>query len=817
MSVKKPKKLPPKKSRRAKSLPRPRQKVVTKTPRRSRVFRFSVPFILLGVAGLALLWRRIDAKVTHRLTSFETPAIPVIYSAPLDLRSLVNRSDADSAAKRTLLREILTDRRYSEVANNPTRQGEYSLNPESITIFPRDFTTATGVMYRAQKAILPLIPQGRNEAPPPGRTLLEPQIISYLGAEDVRASRFVALDQIPLVAQTAVIAIEDERFYKHFGIDVFGIARALVRNIMAGRLVQGGSTLTQQLAKNLFLSPKRTISRKLLEIPTALSLERNLSKKQLLELYLNEVYLGQEGSVSIHGMPQAATTLFGKNISSISPDEAALLAGIIKAPSYYNPRRHPERAKERRDTVLTKMHELGYLTTHEYGIAIKKPLKITQQQEHRRIAPFFATTLESELSESIDLENAPALGLAVYTGIDLGMQRCAETAVERGLAAVEAANPRLTKGEKRIEAALVAIEPHSGLVRSWVGGRDFGQSQFNRVNLAVRQIGSTIKPFLYLTALDGTLNSYKTATAASILEDKPMEVHVSHQPTWTPENYDHEFRGDVTLRYALEHSLNMPALYIAERVGLSALKKTLRAFKLANSVQEVPSLALGALDSNLIRLTAAYGALANGGIYIQPRLFTSAIDSTGERLASAELVEERVSDEAATYVLTNILEGVLDEGTGKAARSKGFSRPAAGKTGTSDNARDAWFVGYTPTLVAGVWVGFDDNSPLGVTGGAAAAPIWGEFMKCSAPFTPPGEFVTPPGVTSVTIDAKNGQIATATCPQQDRLSEVFVQGTQPTKRCTLHPSDAEEASTSQRSSSERRSRESGFWGSLFGG
>jgi membrane carboxypeptidase/penicillin-binding protein len=260
----------------------------------------------------------------------------------------------------------------------------------------------------------------------------------------------------------------------------------------------------------------------------------------------------------------------------------------------------------------------------------------------------------------------------------------------------------------------------------------------------------------------------------------------------------------------------MPALYIAERVGLSALKKTLHAFKLANTVQEVPSLALGALDSNLLRLTAAYGALANGGIYIQPRMFTSAIDSTGERLASAELVEERVSDEAATYVLTNILQGVLDEGTGKAARSKGFSRPAAGKTGTSDNARDAWFIGYTPTLVAGVWVGFDDNSPLGVTGGAAAAPIWGDFMKCSAPFTPAGEFVPPPGVTSVTIDTNSGQVATSECPQNDLLKEVFVQGTQPTKRCGLHPSDGNDPGTAHSASSERRSRESGFWGSLFG-
>lgn len=814
MSVKKPKKPAPKKSRRAKAIPqRPRKKAATPPSRRTRLLRVLIPIAMLGVGALSILWRRIDTKVAQRLTSFESPSVPVLYSAPLDLRAILQRSDADSVAKRAFLREALTDRRYTEIVGPPTRQGEYSITPESISIFPRDFTAASGLVYRAQKVTLPLIPQGKGESASPYKPLLEPQVISYLGAEEVRASRFVPLDRIPLVVQTAVIAIEDERFYKHLGVDPIGIARAMMRNIAAGRLAQGGSTLTQQLAKNLFLSPKKTITRKLLEIPTAFSLERHLSKKQLLELYLNEVYLGQEGSVSIHGMPQAATTLFGKNISSLTPDEAALLAGIIKAPSYYNPRRHPERAKERRDTVLTKMHELGYITSSEYSLALKRPLKITDQQENRRIAPFFATTLEAELSETIDMENAPANGLAVYTGLDLGVQRCAEAAVTKGLAALESTYPRLTKGEKPLEAALVAIEPHSGLVRAWVGGRDYGQSQFNHVSQAVRQIGSTIKPFLYLTALDGSRNSYKVATAASVLEDKPMEIRVGHQPTWSPENYDHEFRGDVSLRYALENSLNMPALYIAERVGLPALKRTLRDFKLATTVQEVPSLALGALDTTLLRLTAAYGALANGGVYIQPRLFTAAIDSVGLRLASSELVEERVSDEGATFILTDILEGVIDRGTGKAVRAKGFTRPAAGKTGTSDNARDAWFVGYTPTLVAGVWVGFDDNSPTGVTGGVAAAPIWGDFMKCSAPFVPAAEFVRPPSVTSAVIDTKSGQLATSECPESERLGEVFLQGTQPTRRCALHPGGGSEPGSGDREGS----RESGFWGSLFGG
>ncbi|MEN9847249.1 MAG: hypothetical protein RIS36_2396 [Pseudomonadota bacterium] len=832
MPVKKAKKGPPQRS--PKGPPKGPRKADSKTKPKSarpqsappppplqprRWVTFLTPLIIIAGVVLTIFWRRIDAQVARRLASFEAPSIPVVYSAPLDLRSVIVRTNEEGSTSQTLLKAILFDRRYTEVTSQPSRPGEFLLAADAITIFTRDFTTATGTLNKARKITLSL-GDGREaitQSTKPQKALLEPQIISYLGAQEMRASRFVSLDHIPLSVQNAVLAIEDERFYNHFGIDIFGISRALIRNIIAGRLVQGGSTLTQQLAKNLFLSPKKTISRKLLEIPTALSLESHLTKKQLLELYLNEVYLGQEGSISIHGMPQASTNLFGKNVADIAIEEAATLAGIIKAPSYFNPRKHPERAKERRDTVLGKMRDLGFISAAEHTTAVNRPLRIAQQQEHRRIAQFFTSTLEADLSQTIDIENAPSTGLAVYTGLDLGMQRCAEEAIERGVTAIEAANTKLKRNDKQLQAALVAIEPYSGLIRSWVGGRDFAESQFNRVNLAMRQIGSTVKPFLYLTALDGTLNSYKTATAVSILEDKPMQFTTSNKVAWNPENYDHEFRGDVTLRYALENSLNMPALYIAERIGLSTLKKTLSAFKIAPTVQEVPSIALGALDSNLLRLTAAYGALANGGVYIQPRLFTAAVDGSGERLANSEIVEERVADEAASFVLTNILRGVLDRGTGAKARSKGFTRPAAGKTGTSDNARDAWFIGYTPTLVAGVWLGYDDNTPISITGGAAAAPIWGDFMKCSSPFLPLGDFSPPPGVSFANVDIRTGQIATPDCPRERVSSEAFVKGTLPTVRCGEHGGGGQEAPTESYASPSRRGdRQSGFWNSIFG-
>ncbi len=762
-----------------------------------------LPALLVVGIGLYALIERIDKKVAARIHSVHTPKLPVIYSAPFDLSGFAARTAQGYPQDLSALRAALTERRYSEVAGSPSRPGEYSIREGLLRISARSYVSQTGETVPEREGTIRLEASQDTLGSP---FWLEPQVVSYIGSADMRASSFTPLSNIPLIVQHAVIAIEDERFYEHFGLDLLSIGRAVFTNLRAMRVVQGGSTLTQQLAKNMFLSPKKTITRKLLEIPTALSLERHLTKSELLELYLNEVYLGQEGAVAIHGMPEAASAFFGKKLEDLHLEEAATLAGIIKAPSYFNPRRFPERARERRDTVLVKMKELGYISEADGSVAVKRALKTVPQQEHRRLAPFYVAALENELSEVIDIDNAAATGLAVHTGLDLGMQRCAEQAVEMGLKTIEKAHPKLTKANRSLEAALVAIEPYSGLVKSWVGGRDFSQSQFNRVVQANRQVGSTIKPFLYLTALDGSRNSYKVATAASILEDKPIEFHTRGQKAWNPENFDHEFRGDVTVRYALEHSLNMPALYIAERVGIPAIKNTVSAFKLAPQVQALPSLALGALDTNLLRLTAAYGALANGGVYLRPRAYVSALDSDNARLSAPRIVEERVADENATYVLTSIMQGVVDRGTAASVRKAGFTRPAAGKTGTSDSARDAWFVGFTPNLVAGVWVGFDDNSPVNLTGGGAAAPIWGEFMRCSSTFLTESNFIPPPGVHHVQIDSSTGLLATERCDSSTIIEELFVKGTEPRRRC-LH--DGSESSIEE-PAPDSQPRES-FW------
>ena len=769
---------------------------------------------------------QIDARVRKRIFSGTHSNIPAIYSAPLDLVGLLSRVSKDEKTPKDFLLSVLSKRRYLEITGKePSQPGEYSIVNDALTIVTREFKTPAGEVVPPKRSTLPLLPS-KTETPSSNRQpqiFLEPEIISVIGSNDVRASTYTPLSKIPKHLQLAVLAIEDERFYSHFGLDLVGIARALATNIASFRLVQGGSTLTQQLAKNLVLSPKRKLSRKLMEIPAAISLEIHLTKDQILELYLNEVYLGQEGAVAIHGTPEASRTFFGKRVEQLTLAEAATLAGMIKAPSVLSPRKYAKKARSRRDTVLVKMKELGYIDDASYEAAVKTPLMTIQHPRHKRAAPYFVAAVEHELEKTVELSAARSSGVSVYTGLELGMQQCAETAIANNLAKIEAGYPRLKRAHAKLQGALVAIEPYSGLVKAWVGGRDFSISQFDRVNQGTRQIGSTVKPLLYLTALDGTLNSYKVATATSILEDKPMEISLRRQATWIPENYDHDFRGDVTLRYALENSLNMPAIYVAQRVGIPALAKTLERFGLGEKLPKVPSLALGAVDATLLQLTSAYGALANSGVFTHPRLFTSARDEDDEQLATSTIREEVIADGNAVFVLTSIMEGVLDRGTGKGARAAGFSRPAAGKTGTSNDARDAWFIGFTPNLVAGVWVGLDDNSPLGLTGGGIASPIWGEFMKCASPYFRDSSFVAPRGIIEVSVDSKSGQRAGPDCPTENIRTEVYIRGTEPHSLCLDHspepprlpPPGADRIEPRLPDIEEQPKRDRSFWDSLF--
>ena len=764
--------------------------------------------VLMIAAAFSVVYLYIDRRVAGRLSQRSSaPPLAAVYS---DMFTLNPHRPVGPAQ----LREQLIKRRYREASSAPAVAGEFRLSGSALEIVTREFRGPDGLTRPSQRVIIKDISSSDYEA-----LSIEPQVIAALGGGDIRAAEYKTLEQFPDHLAQAVIAVEDERFYRHRGVDFTGILRAAAENVRAMRIVQGGSTITQQLAKNLFFAPARSIIRKVLEAFAAVSLENRLSKEQILELYLNEVYFGQEGAVAIHGVAEAAKTFLGKKVEALSLSESALLAGVIKAPSYYSPRKHFKRSIQRRNIVLQRMLDLNMIGLSEYKNASQIRIPIIAENLHQRKAPYFIESLKQQLAASFNIEALILEGLAVHTGLDLDMQECAENAVSKVLAVLEKQHPGLKRSRGALQGALVAIEPYSGKIRAWVGGRNFAASQFDRVSQAKRQVGSTIKPFVYLTALDRNLNRYKVATAASILSDRPMEINLVTRDAWVPENYDHEFRGDVSLRYALENSLNLPAVYITQKYGIEALARTIESFKLAHEVLPVPALALGATDTTLLNLTAAYAGLANGGVYAEPRPFISIIDAAGQILASSAVHEERIAGEDAGYVLSNILQGVIERGTGKTVRRLGYSAPAAGKTGTTNETRDAWFEGFTPDLAAGVWVGFDDNRKIGLTGGVAAAPIWAEFMKCVSKFHAALDFLPPPGVVFIEIDAATGQLATTECPQENIITEVYVRGTEPRRPCREHAGAPKEEvpdySLPQRMPKRPR-RERSFWDILLG-
>ncbi|MCB0338576.1 MAG: PBP1A family penicillin-binding protein [Bdellovibrionales bacterium] len=753
-----------------------------KAPERKSIVRRALPlFILATVLGSGIGFYYVDHKVSLLLNRRGDTQRSLILS------DLFQIHEGFTLSSEQFLNQ-LKRRSYRPVESNPENPGEYFQQGSILTIKTHSFIDSTGSLRPDKSIAVDLETKEIYDKELGDHTTLElePEPLGRLGGGAIKAKQFVALEDIPVSIQQAITSIEDERFYSHAGIDLIGIARASIANLKAMGIVQGGSTITQQLAKNLLFTPRRTIGRKILEALAALSLEVRLNKREILEMYLNEVYLGQEGSVAIHGVAEAASAFFGKEVKDVTLSEAALLAGVIQAPSRYSPQRHLTRALDRRDTVLNKMHELRLISDSALRDALDEKISVAAGKSYRRKAPYFIAALEKELEEKLYLDAAIAAGISVYTGILPDMQSCAESAVSSGLMEIEKSRPALGKGSKKLQVGLLALEPSTGKIRAWVGGRSFGAEQFDHVNQAQRQVGSTVKPFLYLTALDPSLNQYRTATPISLISDRPLSVDLPTKTRWEPENYDKKFRGDVTFRYALEHSLNTPAVYIGQRVGIEALLRTVHGFGLGYDWPAVPSLALGSGDTSLLTLTTAYAGLANGGVSVNTSLYSSVLDRSGVTLLERELLRHRVADENAVFVLTDILQGVIERGTGQVVRRLGYIGPVAGKTGTSNDTRDSWFLGFTPTLTAGVWVGFDDNSKTGLTGASGAGPIWAHFMKCAQPFHEAANFTPPGGVVFLEIDGVSGGLATPQCPSGNIVREVFVRGTQPQRPCPLH-------------------------------
>ncbi len=640
---------------------------------------------------------------------------------------------------------------------------------------------------------------------------LEPQLVTALFDAEQRSKRqLVKYDDIPPVMVQAVLAIEDRRFFEHSGVNFVRTAEAVWEDVLRQRRAQGGSTLTQQLARGFFLTPEKSIKRKLTEMLIAEELEQKFSKKQIFEFYANWVDLGQRGSFAISGFAEASKAYFNKDLKDITLPEAALLAGLIQRPSYLSPYRHPERALERRNLVLESMVETHAITREQADKAKAVPLKLAPPNVEASDAPYFVDMVRDQLISKFNENELNDQSYRIYTTLDPDLQKAAAQSVEMGIKLVDEQVKKLrtkkVKVGKKVETtvapgpqaqvAMVVLDPHTGAVLALVGGRDYGWSQLNHA-VAKRPTGSIFKPFVYAAAMNTALDGSQTVlTPASVVTDAPSSFAYGDQ-IYEPRNYKEEYKGDVSLRYALAMSLNNATVKVAEQVGYDKVAELAKSAGIA-SVKATPAMALGSYDASPLDMTGAYTSFANNGIRLSPILLRSVRNGKGDVIANYTTDQRQVLDPRIAYVMTNMMEGVINNGLGyTAVRLRGFTLPAAGKTGSS---HDGWFAGYTSNLLCIVWVGYDDYSDLRLSGAMTAAPIWTEFMKKASAlprYADMREFQQPTGVVDVQLDKATNRLATPTCP--DDYTSAFVAGTEPRDTC-----DAQEGMK-------------GFFSHMFGG
>ncbi|MDG2050693.1 MAG: PBP1A family penicillin-binding protein [Myxococcota bacterium] len=611
--------------------------------------------------------------------------------------------------------------------------------------------------------------------------VLEPEPVSAFLGRDREQRDLVEIDEVPPHLVDAIFAVEDQRFTAHHGVDLRRVLGAVLANLRAGRITQGASTLTQQLVKNFFLTPERTFSRKLREACMALIVEARYSKPEILQAYLNEIYLGQRGATAVHGVGEASRLYFGKPAGDLTVAEAALIAAIIQSPNGISPHRHPERAVDRRDLVLGLMRDQGRISNRSYQAALAEPLRLATIQTETGQVRYFLDALSQQLPEVYAGEVLTSEGLRIYSTLDPRLQRAAARALRRGLERIEASVSESPNAEGALQGCLIALRPQTGEVLALVGGRDYGQSQFNRCTQARRQVGSVFKPFVYVAALDRRTGP--VVTLASFIQDEPFEVEIpGDDEPWRPENYDRVFRGPVSVREALERSLNVPAARLGQQVGMKRVVELARRLGIRSPLPAVPSLALGTAEISPLELARAYATLANGGRRPTPRMFVDVVEINGMAQESQPLdASVAVLDPATAYLAVSMLEGVVDRGTARRIRSSGLKGPIAAKTGTTDDEFDLWFVGFTPELVAVVWVGYDEPGPVGMPSSRGALPIWADFLKQAAGTQVRGRFAQPRGIVRLEVEPSSGALALPGCPE--RAQEVFLEGTQPIETC----------------------------------
>ncbi len=641
---------------------------------------------------------------------------------------------------------------------------------------------------------------------------------TVLAELSIEKRALLTLNKIPVDIQNAVIAVEDDNFFHHWGISPKGILRSAIRNFIARRVVQGASTITQQLAKQIFLKPERKITRKIREILLAMEIERNFSKPEILQLYLNQVYFG-EGA---YGVQAAAKIYFGKEVSQMTLADCAMLAGLVRAPRANSPFNHPDRARKRRAVVLERMFEEKMITAQEKELANASPIPLSKPLEVGTQAPYFVEHVRHRLELKYGYNTLWRGGLKIHTTLDLDMQKIAEGVMEKSLAAFDAkALEEWQRKQKagafsqegvdvstmppaKIQGAFVVLDVKSGAVRVMIGGRD---SIFNRATQAHRQPGSTFKAFVWAAALENGM------TAASLIDDAPLAYYFDGRDwrllegatdqyaislatapfaqsadfkIWVPGNFDGKFLGTITLRKALAQSRNIASVRLIEKIGPPPVVELAHKAGIISELDPVLSLGLGSSVVSPLELASAFSTFANGGVYVQPYTVERVEDPAGKALESHVPIEKEAMSPQLAYLMTNLLKGVVQNGTGVAA--KALNRPLAGKTGTTNDNRDLWFVGYTPDFVAAAWMGYDDFTSLGRkdwTGGSTVVPWWTEIMTAILKDYPKRDFSAPAGIVVSKIDSTTGMLALPTCPRGKVILEAFKEGTEPKQFCNV--------------------------------
>lgn len=677
--------------------------------------------------------------------------------------------------------------------------GEYTIDGNVLDVKPSRLSyfggaNAIAVQFNGKviRSIRPLA-----GGPDMGTAEIEPELITNLFDSSREKRRLVRYEDLPPILVQAILSAEDKRFFEHPGFDFIRIFGAAWADIRHSQHMQGASTITMQVARTYFLTTDRTWKRKLAEAMLSFELEQRFNKQQIFEMYANEVYLGNRGSFGIRGFAEASVAYFGKDLRELSIPECAFLAGLIRAPNYYSVSdRHPERIAQARDRVLAQMAENKYITEAQAEEAKRVPLKLVRSSVSGNEAPYFVDMVKDHLLENYTEQELLSSNYRVYTTLDPQLQRAAATAIENGMKNVDAlvekkyervrkanAKKGITELVPQAQAALVALDPRTGEIKALVGGRDYGQSQLNHV-LAHRQPGSVFKPFVYAAAFDNAVDGAQPLVIPTTTVDDEPTVFEFDGQEYTPNNYGEKFMGRVTVRQALTNSLNVATVKVAEMIGYGRVVQIARQMGLGSNIRPTPAVALGAYEMTPLDVAAAYTAFATMGTRAEPMYVKSVVGASGNALERNTPVTKLVLDPRVAYLVDSILKDVLNKGTGAGVRARGFALPAAGKTGTS---RDGWFAGFTNNLVCVIWIGFDDNQDLGLSGGASAAPIWADFMirATSMPgYRDVKDFDKPEGVDSVLIDSDSLEVATPSCPST--REEVFIAGSEPTQLCELH-------------------------------